>query len=324
MLRASLHEQEIRRVIGVPGQGNRVVDGVAPVDSAEDRCLYFINKNETTAIRESLAARDGCIVIAPTGSALADQLGDCLVLEAGDPRAAIAKVLGFIRDERREPPWLVDRIIATSAIISPLAVVEGQVEIADGVVIEPFCMVGPDVRLGRGSILRSGVRVYPRVSIGNESMIGSNTVIGHQGYGFVRDKIGNKTRIPHLGGVIIGSHVEIGCLSVIQCGTISPTIIEDHVKIGDHVHLGHNDRVAQGASITGGVVIAGSALVGAEAWIGINSSIKDGRHVGRQALVGMDSSVQQDVGDNSVVRAPRPDVRMRLDDDPTSIGFKQR
>ena len=227
MLSASLHEQEIRRAIGVPGKGERSVDGVAPLDAAEDRCLYFINQSDTTAIRESLAARSGCIVIAPTGSALADELGDCLVLEAPDPRAAIAKVLAFIRDEHRHSPWVAGRVIAPDAVVSPLAVVEGNVEIADDVVIEPFCMVGPEVRIGRGSIVRSGVRIYPRVSISEESIIGSNTVIGHQGYGFVRDDSGNKTRIPHLGGVIIGSHVEIGCLSVIQSGTIISTIIED-------------------------------------------------------------------------------------------------
>ena len=149
-------------------------------------------------------------------------------------------------------------------------------------------------------------------------------MIGHQGYGFVRDDSGNKTRIPHLGGVIIGSHVEIGCLSVIQSGTIISTIIEDYAKIGDHVHLGHNDRVARGASITGGVIIAGSAVIGAEAWIGINSSIKDGRQVGDHALVGMDSSVQHDLADYTVTRAPQPDVRIRSDDDPATIGFKQR
>ena len=324
MLRATLQEHEIRRVIGVPGEGERVVDGLAPLGAAEDRCLYFINKKVAIAIRESLAVLHGCIVIAPSGSALAGELGDCLVLEASDPRAAIAKVLGFIRAERRQPPWVVDRTIAPSAVISPLAVVEGQVEIGDGVVIEPFCVVSPDVRVGRGSILRSGVRVYPRVSIGGESIIGSNTVIGHQGYGFVRDEVGNKTRIPHLGGVVIGSHVDVGALTTVPSGTITPTIIEDYAKIDDHVHVGHNVRVARGASVTAAVVIGGHTVIETEAWVGVNSSIREGLRVGSHALVGMDVSVQQDLADNTVARAPRPDVRMRPDDDRSAIGFKER
>jgi len=324
MLRATLQEKEIRRVIGLPAEGQRVVDGVAPLDAAEDRCLYFINQKVTTPIREFLALRHGCIVIASSGSALASALGDCLVLEAADPRAAVAKVLGFIQTERRQRPWVSTRTIAPSAVISPLAVVEGNVEIGDGAVIEPFCVVGDDVRVGRGSILRSGVRVYPRVAIGDESVIGANTVVGHEGYGFVRDEIGNKTRIPHLGGVVIGSHVEIGALVTVQSGTITPTLVEDYAKIDDHVHVGHNVRVERSASVTAAVVIAGHAVIAAEAWIGINSSIRDGRRVGSRALVGMDVSVQQDLSDNTVARAPGPDVRIRPDDDRTAIGFTER
>lgn len=318
-----LHEREIRRTIGLPDGGERVVDGVAPLSAAADRCLYFINKAVTAAMRESLAARDGCMVIALPGASIGEW-GDCLVLEVDDPRAAIAKVLGFIRSEGRQQPWVTSRSIAPSAVVAPSAVIEGNVEIGDGVLIEPFCMVGPDVRIGRGSILRSGARVYPRVVIGEESEIGSNTVVGHQGYGFVRDENGNKTRMPHLGGVIIGSHVDIGALTAVQSGTILSTVIEDYAKIGDHVFIGHNVRVSSNVSLTAAITIGGHAVIEREAWIGMNCSIRDGRRVGAGALVGMDSSVQQDLAENTVARAPRPDVRPRSDDDPTAIGFRER
>jgi len=321
VLLATLHENEIRLAIGLAGQGERVVDGLAPLSAIEDRCLYFINKKPADPVRESLAQRQACIVIADKGSGLSGELGDCLVLETADPRAAIARILEFIRSEERQRPWLSHREIATSATISPLAVVDDHVEIGSGVVIEPFCVVNSDVRIGRGSILRSGVRVYSRVVIGNESVIGSNTVVGHQGFGFVRDEIGNKTRIPHLGGVMIGSHVEIGALSTVLSGTIIPTMVEDYAKIDDHVHVGHNVRVARGASVTAGVVIGGSAIIEAEAWVGMNSSIRDGRRVGSCALVGMDASIQEDLAANSIARAPRADVKERTDDDRSVIGF---
>jgi UDP-3-O-[3-hydroxymyristoyl] glucosamine N-acyltransferase len=323
MLRAKLHEQEIRRVIGAPGAGDRSVDGVAPIDSNENRCLYFLNHNPTPETRQSLARRDDCIIIVPAGSDLEKELGNSLVLETRDPRSAIAQVLGFIRDEARDSPWVTTRQIAGSAKVSPLAVVEGNVEIGDEVVIEPFCVIGPDVRVGRESILRSGVRVYPRVEIGEYSTVGSNTVIGHEGYSFVRDKAGNKTRMPHLGGVLIRSHVEIGALTTVLSGTITPTLIEDHAKIDDHVHVAHNARIASGASVIAAVVIGGHAAIEREAWIGMNASIREGLRVGSYALVGMDVSLQQDLPDRTVARAPRPDVRPRADDDPATIGFKR-
>lgn len=324
MLRATLHENEIRRLVGAHGEGARVVEGVATLDEAFDRCLYFINNKVADAVREPLAARRGCVVIAPKGSALAGEWGDCLVLEADDPRAAITRVLDFIRAERRRQPFVTERVIAPSAVISPLAVVEGCVEIGEGAVVEPFCMVGPEVRIGRGSIIRSGARVFPLVSVGDESVVGANSVIGHEGYGFVRDADGNKTRMPHLGGVFIGSHVEIGALVTVLCGVIAPTVVEDYAKVDDHVHVGHNVRVARSASVTAAVVLGGHCSVGEEAWVGMNSSIRDGRRVGSRALVGMDVSVQHDLPDETVARAPRPDVRKRPEYDPAAIGFKQR
>jgi len=324
VLRAMLNEREIRRAMGLPEDGDRVVEGVATLNATAERCLYFVNKRVTPEVRQSLAARRGCIAIAPHGSAAAGEWGDCLVIEAADPRAAIARVLAFIHSEGRQPALVTDRAVSPSAVISPLAVVEGNVHIGDGVIIEPFCVIGPDVRIGRGSIIRSGARIYPRVEVGEETDIGSNTVIGHHGFGFVRDDHDNKTRMPHLGGVIIGAHVDIGALTTVPSGTIAPTIVEDYAKIDDHVHVGHNVRVANNASVTAGVIIGGHAVIESNAWVGMNSSIRDGRCVGTNALVGMDASVQHDLPENAIVRAPRPDIRTRDDDDHSAIGFPQR
>lgn len=325
MLRATLNEQEIREVIGAPGEGDLVVDGVAPLEAPEDRCLCFAKGEMPAAARDSLARCSGCIVIVPNGSPLTGELGSCRVLEAADPRAAIAKVLGLVRRLDRQPPWIDAREISPDANVSPLAVVEGRVKIADGVEIGPFCTVGEDVSIGRGSVLRAGARVHARVSIGEESVVGPNAVIGYDGYGFVRDEAGNKTRMPHLAGVVIGSHVELGALSLVQGGAITPTTIEDYAKLDDVVAIGHGARVARGASVAAGTILGGSSVVGEEAWMGINSSVRDGRRIGSRALVGMDASVQHDLADDAIARAPLPDIATRpADDDPSAIGFAKR
>jgi UDP-3-O-[3-hydroxymyristoyl] glucosamine N-acyltransferase LpxD len=323
VLHATLSETEIRQTIGVAGEGNRVVDGLASLGETEDRCLYFVNKRVPKSVHESLAKRRGCIVIALTGSSLAAELGDCLVLEVADPRFAIARVLNFVRAERRQLPWLNNRNIAPNVEISSMSLVAGDVEIEAGVVIEPFCTVGPDVRIGAGSVIRSGARIFPRVMIGSNSVIGANAVIGSEGYGFVRDEKRNKLRIPHLGGVVIGSYVEIGALSVVQYGTISPTVIEDYVKIDDNVEIGHNARIACSASVTGGVVIGGSAIVGSETWMGMNSTLRNGRTIGAHTLIGMGVSVQRDLPENVVARPRPPIVTTQTDDDMSVIGFKE-
>src|SRR3954454_3257170 len=165
MLRATLAESEIRAAIGVPGHGDLVVNGVAALDAGDDHCLYFINHDSPDTVRESLAGRTGCLVIAPPGLFSAEPSG-CRVLEVAHPRTAIARVLEFIRAERRQAPWLATRRIAGGANVSPLAVLEGTVDIAEGVVIEPFCTIGPDVAIGSGTIVRAGARIGERVTVG--------------------------------------------------------------------------------------------------------------------------------------------------------------
>ena len=324
MILAPCQEQEIRRVLGVPGDGELMLDGVAALHEQQDRSLYFVTGEIPADTERSLASRHGCVVIGPAGSALAGRLGGCRVIESEDPRAAIARVLSFIRAEGRQRPWVTAASISPDAILSPLAMIADAVKIGDGSVVDPFCTVGPDVSIGRNVRIHAGARIYPRTTIGDGSEIGANSVVGHEGYGFVRDSLGNKWRIPHLGGVIIGSHVDIGALTVVQSGAIEATTIADYAKIDDNVEVGHGARVGRNVSITGGVVIGGSAVIDDEAWIGINCSIRNGRRVGHGALLGMDVSVQSDMADDVVARAPRPAVSSRRERDPRAIGFAGR
>ncbi|HEX8452038.1 MAG TPA: hypothetical protein VF647_08075 [Longimicrobium sp.] len=324
MIHARITESEIRRLLRLPDGGDREVRAVGTLDESYDDCLYFVNTEVKAPLRERFAERRGCIVIARVGSARSGDWGDCVVVECHDPRAAIGRVLGLIRVEGRQPPLVAERNISPEAMVSPLAVTEGNVEIGEGALIEPFCVIGPDVRIGKGTIIRSGVRLFPRVEIGDETVIGANTVIGHDGYGYVRNEEGNKEHIPHLGGVKIGSHVEISALTVVHAGVIVPTTVEDHAKVGELNIVAHNCRVGRGASVTAGVMMGGRSVIGAEAWVGLNASIRDGGRVGERALVGMDVSVQEDIPDGAVARAPRPDVQPRTDIDPAAIGFQRR
>ena len=321
MIRAACQEQEIRRAVGVPGNGDLMLQGVAALEEQLDRFLYFVTKELSDDTWRSLASREGSLVIVPAGMLPAEPIGRCRVIESDDPRAAIARVLEFIRAERRQRPWCTAAGISLDAQVSPLAVIDGDVAIGEGAVVDPFCTVGPDVTIGRQVRIHAGARLYPRTVIGDYSVIGANSVVGHEGYGFVRDPAGNKWRIPHLGGVVIGSHVEIGALALVQSGAITATTIADYAKIDDNVEVGHGVRIGRNASVTGGVVIGGSAVIEDEAWIGINSSIRDGRRVGRGSLVGMDSSVQHDLDDDVVARAPRPVVARRQEPDTRAIGF---
>ena len=322
MLHAHLHEREIRRLLGQPEAGQRVLEAIAPLHEPADHCLYFVNRDVDEPLREELRSRRGCVVIAKHGEAARDDWGEAVVIETRDPRAAIAAILVFLESEGRLVPRVRTRRIDPSASISPLAVIEGDVEIGERAVVEPFCVIGPDVRIGSGTIIRSGARIYPRVTIGSDCQIGANAVIGY-GFGFVRDDEGNKAPLPQLGGLIIGDRVYVGSSSIVQSGTLQPTVLEDYVKISDLVMVGHNVRVGRNTTIIPGGMIGGSAIVEADVWMGLNATVRDGATVGRGSLVGMDGSVQDDVPGASAVRAARSEVRSR-DGDANVDGFPKK
>lgn len=311
MLVARLHEQEIRAIVNAPGVGNRSVEGVAPFDRAVDNSLTFVSKVPARFLHAFGGTHKGCIVLKRPGAFPTTDWGDCLVLEVADPRLSIADILAFVVKEERISPMVTNHTIARSARISPLAVVERNVEIGEDVVIEPFSIIGPDVVIGRATTVRSGARLYPRTTIGSECTIGANAQIGTEGWGFVQRVGGFRTRIPHLGGVVIGDYVEIGAAAIVQSGTISPTMIDEHVKIGELSGIGHNAHVRRAAHLLPRSTTAGSVVIGAEALIGLRSTVRDGRVVGDRAVVGMNVSVQQDLEADGVHTQPMPRRRPR-------------
>jgi UDP-3-O-[3-hydroxymyristoyl] glucosamine N-acyltransferase len=58
--------------------------------------------------------------------------------------------------------------------------------------------------------------IYPNAKLGKNVVIGANSVIGGEGFGFDKDQDFVYSRIPHIGGVIIGDNVEIGACTCVD------------------------------------------------------------------------------------------------------------
>lgn len=151
--------------------------------------------------------------------------------------------------------------VSASASIGPNAVVEEGAEIADGVRLMAGAFVGAGSRIGAGTRLWPNVTVYHGVSIGERCIIHANTVIGSDGFGFAPGRDG-WTKIAQVGGVKIGSDVELGSCCSVDRGAIEDTIIADGVIIDNQVHIAHNVRIGRHSAIAGQVGIAGSVTIG--------------------------------------------------------------
>ena len=140
-------------------------------------------------------------------------------------------------------------------------------------------MLGKGTIIGAGSVLQRGVsigentRLAPNVTLCHDVEIGDNVmlhpgvVIGADGFGIANDK-GKWIKIPQIGRVIIGNHVEIGANTTIDRGALEDTIIGQGVKLDNQIQIGHNVIVGDNTVIAGCTGIAGSTIIGENCIIG--------------------------------------------------------
>ena len=137
--------------------------------------------------------------------------------------------------------------------------------------------------------------------IGDRTSIGPSTTIGYTGFGYVREDDGQPLLIPHSGGVVIGSDVEIGANTCIDRGTLDDTVIDDHAKIDNLVHIAHNCHIGNGAFVIATAILCGGVRIGERAWVAPNVSIREQLTVGADAIIGLASTVVKNVPDGATV-----------------------
>lgn len=143
--------------------------------------------------------------------------------------------------------------------------------------------------------------IAPCVKMGSGCRVKAGAVLGLDGFGFERDESGVPIRLPHIGGVVLGQHVEVGANTVIARGTMSDTVIGDHVKLDDLVFIAHNAKIGARTMVVANAEISGSVSIGEDSWVGPGACIRDNVTIGHNALIGMGAVVVEDVGPYAVV-----------------------
>jgi UDP-3-O-[3-hydroxymyristoyl] glucosamine N-acyltransferase len=160
-----------------------------------------------------------------------------------------------------------DAKIGSGVSVGANAVIDSGAQIGDDAVIGPNCYIGCNAVIGARTRLWSNCSVYHNVKIGTDCLLQSGAVIGSDGFGYANDK-GRWIKIPQLGSVIIGNHVEIGANTCIDRGAIDNTVIEDNVIIDNLCQVAHNVRIGSGSAMAGAAVVAGSTSIGRYCIIG--------------------------------------------------------
>lgn len=244
------------------------IDRLASLSQAQAGSIAFFNDSKyTQALRETHAS---AIILRPEHRHLTPL--PCIVTD--NPYAYFARLSAWMH-----PPRHYEAGIHASAVLG-----EG-VQLAEGVSIEAHVVIGDrvvlaaGVHVGAGSIIEQDVVIgshsvlEPRVVVKHGSVIGqhchlfSGCVIGNDGFGYAEEH-GQWVKIPQVGSVVIGDHVDIGANTTIDRGALDDTVIADGVKLDNLIQVAHNVRIGAHTVIAGCVGIAGSAVIGAHCKIG--------------------------------------------------------
>ena len=195
-----------------------------------------------------------------------------------------------------------------------------NVNFGSNVILGKNVKIGKNSSVGHNSIIESNVKIGNNCNIGSnviikKTIIGNNVsildgaIIGKKGFGFFPNQNKN-VRYPHIGMVIIGNNVEIGCNNTIDRGSLSNTIIEDNCFLDNQVHVAHNVKIGKNCIITGQVGFAGSSTIGNNVMIGGQAGISGHISIGNNVKIGGGSGVIKSIPDNSKVMGyPAKDIK---------------
>lgn len=270
MVKPAFSLAEIARRIKaeLKGDGERVITGISPLQSADASSISFLHNSR---YRHYLASTRAAAVIVSAGDAKYCQV-DALIAE--NPYLAFAKSAALFAYQPEYPAGIHPTAVVgpgsqidPTASVGPYCVLGKNVVLQKGVILEVGCMVGDNVSIGENSHLWPHVSIYHGVQLKERVGVHSGVVIGSDGFGLAREN--NKWyKVPQIGSVIIESDVEIGANTTIDRGTLGDTVIGEGAKLDNQIQIAHNVQIGSHTAIAGCVGISGSTQVGNYCMIG--------------------------------------------------------
>jgi len=297
----------------VEGDGKIIIEGVARVEEAKRGEITLAVSEKF--LREAKNSQASAVIVPREVKNFSKP-----ILRAKNPRLAFAQILEiFVPQQRR------------FSGIHPTALIGKKVKIGQGVTLGPYVVLGDAVKIEEGAYLSSGVYIgnrviigknsflYPRVTVLDDTIIGddvvihSGTVIGSDGFGFVKKEDGSYYKIPQTGRVVLGDRVEIGANVAIDRATIGETSIGSGCKIDNLVHIAHNVTLGKNVIIVALVGISGSSTLKDGVIMAGQSGVTEHVTIGDNSIVAAKSVVTKDIAPGSFVSGfpARPHSRQK-------------
>jgi UDP-3-O-[3-hydroxymyristoyl] glucosamine N-acyltransferase len=272
------------------GAGETDIQRVASLETARENEISFLEKTE---FAEQLASTQASCLLVPENF---NASIPCSYIKVKNPKLAFAKVAEKLHPSKRRNDWHKMAIVSESAdvcadFIGAFATVGENTNVGKGAQIYEGARIGSNVSIGKNSIIHPNCVIYDDVSIGHDCVIHAGTIIGADGFGYVRDGMRGYVKFPQIGTVVIEDNVEIGANSCVDRGALGETRIGEGTKIDNQVQIAHNVQIgkrvviAAQTGISGSTVIEDDCVIGGQVGMGDHATVKSGAIIGSQAGV---------------------------------------
>lgn len=274
------------------GPANLEIKKVASIEQARLGDLVFVQEEK------DLPAALACAASAVIAGEYASSFGAHKPLLISErPRLAFARAGALLHPPKHyapriHPTAVIDPSakIAATAAIDAHAVIEANAVVGERSHIGASCSIGEGVILGEDCDIFPCVVIYAGTTMGRRVVVHSGSVLGSDGFGYVRDEeYGRYNKFPQVGELVIGDYVEIGANCTIDRGALDKTVIGPGTKLDNLVHIGHNDIVGANVVIAAQTGVSGSSeigdgcVIGGQVGIGDHAKVEAGTLLGGQA-----------------------------------------
>ena len=266
----------------------------ASLNNPKDNAVMFIGEKYMDQVG-AFSKCQNCLVFWPDSVQIPDDIRNrhC-VIKCENPRKSYC--LFYRENDITNYPIKEEYNLIDGAFIAETAI------IGENCTIMPGVYIGGEVVIGNHCYVGAGTKLVGEIHIGNNVIIRENSVIGADGLSTNRDETGKAVTMPQFGGVTIEDDVQIGALTVIGRGAIDNTILRRGSKVDNSTFISHNVVLGEDTFVVGETIMFGSSSTGKRAFISGNATIRDGRHVGTDAKVGMGAVVVKNVENGAIVK----------------------
>jgi len=155
------------------------------------------------------------------------------------------------------------------------------------------CIADNNVIIGNNVIIEEFVSIKENTTIGDNVIIRAGSIVGGEGFYFLKKNNNEIMPVHHFGGVIIENNVELQQSCCVDKSYFSwdDTVIGENTKLDNMVHIAHGVKVGKRVFLPSCVSVSGNVIIEDDCYIGPNATISNNIVIGHNSKITLGSVV---------------------------------